>query len=374
MVKSLLPAALCVAGLLLTATQAAAREELRGVYMELHSNPRFGVFPLVQDRDWRRLFRELKGLGVNAIFPEVVAPSGAIYPSRVVPTRSAERRQGFPDLLRVILDAAHAEGLEVHPWTIEWRGPPADTSPERLVHDAEGNTERTLCPSIEVNRELMRNMLLELVRNYEVDGVHYDYMRLPGGEYCYCDTCRARFEKRLGRAVGHWPADVVEGGPLTDQYLDYLCDTISSFVEEMYPLLKNARPAVVVSAAVWANDRTMRNTGVRQDWGKWVEAGWLDFVSPMNYGNSWIVDRFEQFATAEARNVAGRLPLAFGLGAYLDTPEGEVKAVRVSRRLDSAGVIVYTLTRETFEKHLQALSREVWSEPAQVPAFGRKQR
>jgi uncharacterized lipoprotein YddW (UPF0748 family) len=357
---------------LLAGSVALAAEELRGVYMELHGNPKFGVFPLVADKDWRRLARELKALGVNAIFPEVVDASGAIYPSQVVATRPPENRQGFPDLLQVILDAAHAEGLEVHPWTIEWSHAPKDTPPERLVHDKDGNTEPFLCPSVEANRALMRDMLLELASRYDIDGLQYDYMRLPGDKYCYCDACRAGFEKLIGERVADWPAGVSKGGPLEARYLDYLCDTVSGFVEQMKPILKKAKPNIVISVAVWANNSTSRNVGVRQDWGNWVAGGWLDFVAPMNYGNKWIVDRFPEYAEAEAKNVAGRLPLVYGLGAYLDTPEGEVAAVKAGRALKCSGFIIYTLTQETFTKHLPALSREVWQEPATVPAFGRK--
>lgn len=350
---------------------APGASELRGVYMELHGNPQFGVFPLVADKDWRRLARELKALGVNALFPEVVDASGAAYPSQVVATRPPESRQGFPDLLQVILDAAHAEGLEVHPWTIEWSHAPRDIPADRLVHDRDGKTEPFLCPSVEANRTLIRDMLLELATRYDIDGLQYDYMRLPGDKYCYCDACRAGFEKLLGERVADWPAAVSPGGPLEGRYLDYLCDTVSRFVEEMKPVLKKAKPNIVISVAVWANNSTSRNVGVRQDWGKWVAGGWLDFVAPMNYGNKWIIDRFEEYARAEAKNVAGRVPLVYGIGAFQDSGEGQVNAVKVGRSLKASGFIMYTLTQETFTKHLPALSREVWQEPATVPAFGR---
>jgi len=362
----------CATGVQAAEESKRSETELRGVYMELHSNHRFGTFPLVADKDWPRLFHELKGLGVNAVFPQVVSPSGAVYPSQVVATRPEGYRQGFPDLLQVILEAAHAEGLEVHPWTIEWYQAPRGTSADRLVRDVEGKTTNTLCPSVSANRELMREMILELVTRYRIDGVQYDYMRLPGAQYCYCATCRAGFEKRLGRQVVRWPDDVAKDGELEAQYVDFLCDAVSGFVEEMHPLIKQAKPRMVISAAVWCNMDTARNVGVRQDWGKWVEHGWIDFVAPMNYANQWILDHFEELASAEARNVAGRVPLVYGIGAYQDTPEGQVNAVRVGRRLGGSGFIVYTLTEDTFARHLPALSREVWAQPATVPSLGRR--
>ena len=62
--------------------------ELRGIYLELTSNDNFGAYPLVKDGDWRKLFRNLKQLGLNAVFPNVVSPSGAAYPSQVVRSKA----------------------------------------------------------------------------------------------------------------------------------------------------------------------------------------------------------------------------------------------------------------------------------------------
>ena len=346
--------------------------ELRGVYMEMHNNVRFGAYPLVPDRDWRKLFSSLRQLGLNAVFPNVVSPSGAIYPSQVVPTKPISALMGFKDLLAELVAAAHDEGLEIHPWTIEWYHAPENIAQDRLVCDSAGKTDNTLCPSLEANREMMRRMLLELVRNYDLDGIQYDYMRLPGSKYCYCPNCRAGFEKTIGRTVDEWPADVLTGGKLEERYTEYLEENLTSFVEEMYFRIKQIKPDIVISAAVWCHDSLPRHPGVRQNWGKWVENGWLDFIAPMNYGNKWVVDHFELYARNESRHVIGKMPLVFGLGAYLDPPESLVEDVKLSRELGGDGFIIYTLTEKIFNSHLPVLSREVWPAPARVPAFGRR--
>lgn len=375
-----LVAAFTAAALFQTAGGAGAQGategemELRGVYMELHNNRAFGVYPVLEGGDWRKLFRKLKGHGFNAVFPNVLSPSGACYPSKVVPTWSRGRMLGKADLLKELVAAAHAEGLEIHPWTIEWyKAGRVDKG--RLVHDAKGKTHNTLCPSVEANRKLMREMILELVRNYDVDGVQYDYMRLPGKQYCYCRHCREGFERQTGRRVGDWPKDVVAGGKLATQYDAYLCGRLSAFIEETYPLIKKVKPEVVVSAAVWVAGRDGKrpgNPGVRQDWGRWVEKGKLDFIAPMVYGNKWIVERFDEFARAQAKHVVGKMPLVYGLGAYQDTAANEVKSVRAARKLGGSGFIMYTLTEKTLRDIVPVLEREVWSKPAKVPAFGRK--
>lgn len=348
---------------------AAAEKELRGVYMELTDSPGYGVYPVVADGDWQRFFRELKSHGINAIFPNVVSPAGAIYPSSVVSRKPLNSLQGQPDLLKVILSAARLEGLQVHAWTIEWHNAPKGTDRDRLVRDANGKTANTLCPSVKENREQMRRMILELATNYAIDGLQYDYMRFPEGGFCYCRHCREAFQKTAGVVVSEWPKDVLSGGTFEKPYLEFLYGSLNSFVREMYPLLKKANPKIAVSAAVWARDAGSRVPGVRQDWGAWVREGALDFIVPMNYGNDWILKHYADFATNEMKEVAGRMPVVFGLGAYMDTPEGLVRSVKLNRELKAAGSILYTLNSRTYKTHLPELRRTVWSTPAVAPSL-----
>jgi hypothetical protein len=102
-----------------------------------------------------------------------------------------------------------------------------------------------------------------------------------------------------------------------------------------------------------------------------VREGWLDFLVPMNYGNDWILKHYGDFALNEVKQVAGRKPLVFGLGAYMDTAMGVENAVKLNRELKGAGDIIYTLTERTYREYLPVLKRTVWSEPATVPRFGR---
>ena len=41
--------------------------------------------------------------------------------------------------------------------------------------------------------------MLEVARKYPVDGLHFDYIRYPGRDKCYCDGCRERFEAEIAR-------------------------------------------------------------------------------------------------------------------------------------------------------------------------------
>ena len=81
------------------------------------------------------------------------------------------------------------------------------------------------------NHVLERDSMLEVLQNYDVEGLHFDYIRYPGPDYCYCDGCRTRFEQETGNTVTDWPADVRAGGPLEDEFLPWRRLQITELVE-----------------------------------------------------------------------------------------------------------------------------------------------
>lgn len=70
------------------------------------------------------------------------------------------------------------------------------------------------------NSPLERDSMLELARAYDVDGLHFDYIRYPNGHARYCDGCRQRYGTaafgwrggRRTRAPGRTPPLSATGG------------------------------------------------------------------------------------------------------------------------------------------------------------------
>lgn len=117
--------------------------------------------------------------------------------------------------------------------------------------------------------------MLELVRNYpDLDGIHFDYIRYPDGNSCFCDGCRARFEERIGRKVENWPADT-RTAELKDEWLQFRRDNITALVKLVHDEAKTLRPTIQISAALFGNWMSDRD-GVGQDWELWCRNGWLD--------------------------------------------------------------------------------------------------
>jgi len=120
---------------------------------------------------------------------------------------------------------------------------------DRTQVNADGSpNDRWLCPSHPENQKLEIESMLEVARKHDVDGLHFDYIRYPDSEGCFCLGCRARFETATGRAVKNWPADVRNDGDLVPRWLDFRRQQITTVVAAVAGRARRIRPGIKISA------------------------------------------------------------------------------------------------------------------------------
>src|ERR1019366_9959311 len=168
-----------------------------------------GPFP----GNWAAAAEALATNGFTAVFPNMLCGGLAHYNSAFLPHSTEFTNYG--DQITACVKAAHARGLQVHVWKINWNlvGAPQPfidslRASNRTQVSATGQAIAWLCPSQPDNFALETNSLLEVVRNYDVDGIHFDYIRYPDSDCCYCTGCSARLQSHTGRTVAHSPPDV----------------------------------------------------------------------------------------------------------------------------------------------------------------------
>jgi hypothetical protein len=221
-----------------------------------------------------------------------------------------------------------------------------------------------------VNVWLELNSLLEVVRNYPIDGLHLDYIRYPDRTACYCDGCRQRFTEVTLKPIKNWPVDVLEGGIAYAEFQDWRRRQITNLVALISREARQINPRIKVSAAVFGDWESAR-TSVGQDWKLWVDKGYLDFVCPMDYTTDDA--QLERLVARQVRWVNGQVPLYIGLGAWRqgDTPAIADQIKRV-RALGADGFVLFQYNdREIATEHLPRLhyrqtSNEV-TEPHNAP-------
>jgi uncharacterized lipoprotein YddW (UPF0748 family) len=266
--------------------------------------------------DWERSAALLAGNGLTAVLPNMLWGGLAHYPSNLLPRSDTYYTYG--DQIAQCLEACSRNGLAVHVWKVNWNlaNAPQDFVTQmraagRTQQDVWGRDVDWLCPSNPLNRALERDAMCEVAAGYDVTGLHFDYIRYPDETCCYCGGCRARFEADRGAPVPGWPLDCYTG-PLHDEYRDWRALQITRLVHEVHDAAKLLKPAITISAAVFADPQSCRET-VGQDWVDWVDRGYLDLVMPMDY-----TDRPADFAALVAGQLAvvgGRIPVYPGIGA-----------------------------------------------------------
>lgn len=322
--------------------------------------------------DWDRTCRELRAAGFNMVLPNMLWGGLAHYASDVLPRSRTFTQYG--DQIAQCVEAAHRHGLEVHVWKVNYN---LSTAPREFVEKmrqagrtqvaADGSSVRWLCPSHPENVKLECESMLEVARKYDVDGLHFDYIRYPDGDACYCQGCRQRFEHQRGTPVAHWPDDCYRG-PLRDPYRQWRCQQITRLVETVATQARKLKPKLKISAAVFGSYPGCRDS-VGQDWLAWVQAGYVDFLCPMDYTESDLA--FELLVSNQLKLVAGRVPVYPGIGATASrsalSADRVVGQIQLARRLGAAGFTVFNLSGRTAAEILPGVGLGAGAEPATPP-------
>jgi uncharacterized lipoprotein YddW (UPF0748 family) len=298
---------------LLVRARCLAQPSETGEFRALWCHSAFGP----SEKSWDEEMRLLADNGFTAIVPNMLWADLAYYESDVLPVAPEVADEG--DQVAACVAACKKHGIECHVWKVNWRmrgGSPKAFRDRmrregRLQVNYGGETEsRWLCPSHPANRKLEIDSMVEVGTRYDVDGIHFDYIRYPGPQNCFCDGCRRRFEETIGRKVARWPVDVREDAALRARWLDFRRAQITAVVEEVHRRVKQARPGCDISAAVFRNWPLHRDQ-VGQDWKAWCDRGLLDFVCPMDYTASNA--QFESMVVPQVE-WAGRVPCYPGIG------------------------------------------------------------
>ena len=316
--------------------------------------------------DWDRSAKELAAAGVNMILPNMAWAGVAHYSSKVLPQSKTFTHYG--DQLAQCVTAARTYDLEVHVWKITWN---LEGAPKGFVEkmrkdgrtqvSAAGKPLNWLCPSHPKNVQLEVESILEIVTNYDVDGIHLDYIRYPGSHACYCEECRKRFTLATRQQIDEWPAAVLPGtGTYSDEYIEWRTQQITRLVRMLHKRLREANPDIKLSAAVFGGYPACV-TSIGQDWIAWAKAGYVDFVCPMNYTED--TNYFTKLFVNQLALMPKEVAIYPGIGATatnsLLTSDAVVEQIYLTRSLGASGWTIFDYSLDISETVLPALEMGV---------------
>ncbi len=322
------------------ASVSVRKNEFRGVWARPGSGP--------EPSEWNRMAPLLSQSGFTDVFVYSLSPAISWCFSGQIPVAPIVRERG--DYLESALKACRARGLRVHAWISCFN---LDGASEGIIADFRrkgrlqvsdtGKIVPWLCPSQERNIVLVKDAVRDLLRRYDVDGLHLDYIRYENNHVCYCGQCRQGFEGASGRTFANWPADVMKG-EIRKDYLLWRRRRIESLVRDVATFARRERPGIIISAAVFGKYPTCADS-VGQDWAAWARAGYVDLVCPMNYTTD--MARFEEYVVSQERLAEGRVIAGIGVAARESrlNPAQVIEQIRIARRAGAKGFALFELNR-----------------------------
>ncbi len=296
---------------------------------------------------WPKTADRLREAGIDHLLLNALHGTSAAYPSAVLPFDKSNT-EGV-DYLQQAIDACSERGIAVHVWMTNFKAgghaPPEDVErfeqEGRIAVQLDGQHTDTLCPTDPRNQNLQISAMVEVAHRPGVSGIHFDYIRYPSGKTCFCDGCRKRFGEFAGVDLPDWPTQVLAGGDLREQWLDFRRASITRVVREVSETVRREVPDCMISAAVFRNYPQCRDD-VAQDWVAWANEGYVDFLCPMNYTAS--DTQFRETTAAQLKYLDAVVPCYPGIGLLKGLgPVGACRQVRISRELGTGGFVIWSV-------------------------------
>ncbi|WP_439882074.1 glycoside hydrolase family 10 protein [Pontibacter sp. MBLB2868] len=295
--------------LLLTSTTLFAQEtkyfpkrEFRGVWIatvqniDWPSKAAVGVDPTVQKQEFVQILDEHQKTGINAVMLQVRPSTDALYAkSREQWSMFLTGKQGLApidpqyDPLEFAIQEAHKRGMELHAWFNPYRATnnlidsltSADhitrTKPDWFFTYA---GKKYFNPGLPEVRAYIVDVVMDVVKNYDIDGVHFDdyFYPYPGKEPLP-DSVTYQLYGQNFATIEDWRRNNV----------DELIHTLSDEIHAEKKFVKFG----ISPFGIWRNKAQDPNgsesnglsgySALYADARKWVQEGWIDYVNPQVY-------------------------------------------------------------------------------------------
>jgi len=279
------------------------KREFRGIWVATVANidfpPKNNFSPSVQKYEWIKMLDEFKKLGFNAVIFQVRPAADAFYKSTYEPwssyltgTQGLAPEYKAQDPLPFLIEETHKRGMEFHAWLNPYRATlNLDTTSLAYKHPLNQNPDWFIKygkrfyfkPGKQEVRDHITAVIEEIVRNYNIDAIHFD-------DYFYPYKIEGLpFPDSLDFEMGRGATNNIEDWRRLN--VDLLIQQVAGKIKEIKPYVKFG----ISPFGVWrnkSNDVLLgSNTLAGQtcyddlyaDVLKWMRNGWVDYVVPQLY-------------------------------------------------------------------------------------------
>lgn len=274
-----------------------------------------------QQAEWCALLDQLQAIHINTIFLQTRVRGSVIYPSAIEPwdvalTGQYGKDPGY-DPLQFAIDECHRRGMELHAWVVTIPCYKVSLA-KQMGQKGVTRTNPQLCkkhedsyyldPGQPASADYLAGICREIVDKYDVDGLHFDYIRYPENASSFPDADTYK-KYGAGKSKAQWRRD-----------------NVTRIVRQIYQQVKAKKPWVRMSCSPVGKfrDGTRYSSkgwncydAVYQDAQGWLREGIQDALYPMMYFQG---DHFFPFAADWREHDQGR-NVTPGLGIYFLSPQ-----------------------------------------------------
>ena len=329
-----------------------------------------------QKKELCDILDRLKAANFNTVLLQTRLRGDMIYPSSIETfaeslTGYTGRNPGY-DPLAFAIEECHKRGMELHAWIVTI--PAGNTRQVKLLgRNSIVQRNRKICklykgnwyldPGNPETKEYLSRIVKEITSQYDIDGIHFDYIRYPeqADKFPDKDTYR-RYGK--GKDLKQWRRD-----------------NITDIVRRLYTDIKSIKPWVKVSSSPIGKYRDTNRYPSRgwnayhvvyQDAQRWLKEGIHDALFPMMYfqGNN-----FYPFALDWKEN-DGKRWIIPGLGIYFLSPREQdwpldeiVRQIHFTRQIKLNGQAYFRnrFLLDNTKGVLDELEENFYTYPALIP-------
>lgn len=373
------------------------KREFRGVWVATVANIDWPSSPgLSVDRQKDELIKILDAHqrnGINAIMLQIRPASDAFYArgnepwSRFITGKQGKAPSPFYDPLDFAITEAHNRGMELHAWFNPYRASttlnPADFAPDHITRQHPEwffnyAGRKLFNPGIPEVRQYIVDVVLNVVKNYDIDGVHFDDYFYPypeKGQFINDGTTFRTYGSAFS-TIGDWRRNNV----------DTLIHELSIKIHEIKRYVKFG----ISPFGIWRNksqDPDGSETNGLDSYGsiyadarKWVKEGWIDYINPQIYFPfNYRAAAYEKLVDWWSENAYGK-HLYIGQAAYRATERrpgwlnwsqipDQIRYLRNNNRVQGSVFFSSKSVTQNFAGIQDSLRKEFYHSPALPPAM-----
>jgi uncharacterized lipoprotein YddW (UPF0748 family) len=304
-------------------------QDIRGVWMTNNDTEM-----LIDQQKLQAGVEQLAQLNFNTLYPVIWNSGYVLYPSAVAQRHQIQpfvRRslQGY-DILSELTTQAHRRGLLVVPWfEFGFMAPLASelvmNHPQWLTQTRSGE-ETSISAAGEVAwlnpfhpevQKFITDLVVEVVTQYDVDGIQFDdHMSLPS-EFGYDPYTIALYKKETKKDPPSNPRD--------PGWLRWRADKITAFMVQLQQAVKTRKPQAIFSIAPNTYETAYR--AHLQDWPTWVEKGIVDELIVQVYRPD-LASFVEQISRPELQTAQKKIPTGVAILTGLRNRPMSIQLIR----------------------------------------------